>query len=97
MGGKVLLDDAEMAKQILRRRFILLGARSFGRALASRRHSVQGKAPDSVMKSGDYALAFLCMSTVVHVLSPAWQRFSSGQSAHLGLRAMQSLRPCQMI
>jgi len=44
-----------------------------------------------------YTFAFLCMSTVLQVLSPAWHRFSSGQSAHLGLRAGQRLRPCQMI
>jgi hypothetical protein len=34
-----------------------------------------------------YAFAFLCNSTVLHVLSAAWQRFSSGQSTHFGLRA----------
>ena len=42
-------------------------------------------------------LAFLWISTVLQVLSAAWQMFSSGQSAHLGRRAMHSLRPCQMI
>ena len=45
----------------------------------------------------NYPFAPLCISTVLQVLSSAWHRFSSGQSAHLGLRAMQSRRPCQMI
>ncbi len=43
----------------------------------------------------DY-LAGLWISTVVQVLSAAWQRFSSGQSTHLGERAMHRRRPCQM-
>ena len=42
-------------------------------------------------------LAFLWISTVLQVLSAAWQMFSSGQSTHFGRRAMHSLRPCQMI
>src|SRR5580658_4856876 len=50
-----------------------------------------------VPRTGAYAFAFLCISTVLQVLSAAWQRFSRGQSTHLGLRAMQRLRPCQMI
>ena len=44
-----------------------------------------------------HAFAFLCISTVLQVLSAAWQRFSRGQSTHLGLRAMHRVRPCQMI
>src|SRR5258708_27539340 len=44
-----------------------------------------------------YTFASLCISTVLHVLSPARQISSSGHSAHLGLRARQRLRPCQMI
>src|SRR6266446_7169353 len=43
-----------------------------------------------------HAFALLCSSTVLQVLSAAWQIFSSRQSTHLGLRAIQSLRPCQM-
>src|SRR5579859_6735100 len=38
-------------------------------------------------------VADLCISTVDHVLSAAWQRFSSVHCAHLGLRAMQTARP----
>ena len=44
-----------------------------------------------------YALAFLCMSTVLQVLSAAWQGFRANSRHTSGLRAMQSLRPCQMI
>src|SRR5579862_1217362 len=42
------------------------------------------------------AFAALCISTVLQVLSAAWQISSSRQSTHFGLRAKQSLRPCQM-
>jgi len=37
--------------------------------------------------------AALCISTVDHVLSAAWQMFSNGHSAHFGRRAMHSARP----
>src|SRR5690349_6909095 len=51
-----------------------------------------GSSSDAI---GSY-LAFLWISTVLHVLSAAWQIFSSGHSAHFGLRATHSLRPCQI-
>src|ERR1700730_17885356 len=43
-----------------------------------------------------YGFAFLWISTVLQLLSAAWQIFSSRQSTHLGLRAKHNLRPCQM-
>ena len=43
--------------------------------------------------TGRYGFALLCISTVLHVLSAAWQIFSSGHSAHFGLRAIHNARP----
>src|SRR4051812_48006536 len=43
-----------------------------------------------------HGFADLWISIVLQVLSAAWQMFSSGHSAHFGLRAMQSARPCHM-
>jgi hypothetical protein len=40
-----------------------------------------------------YGSADGCISTVDHVLSAAWQIFSSGHSAHFGFLATHSARP----
>ena len=46
---------------------------------------------------GNHNCAFLCISTVLHVLSPAWQIFSSGHSTHFGCPRNTNFRPCQII
>ncbi len=48
---------------------------------------------DRELRMAVYGFADLWISTVLQVLSEAWQIVSILQSAHFGLRAMQRARP----